>query len=261
MYTTANTVFFLVGVFVVSLMAFGLMLVIPSAQSPEGLPGLPVWLVAIWSPTIVAIILAVRAGRGRDLLGKLGRLRGTGPAFLIGLVPLLIFVAVVLLSNRSPDWSRLPLTTVFALVGLNLFLGPLGEELGWRGYLQPALTGRLGWLRAALVVGVIWALWHAPLWLIDSPQSQIPYPVFLVHVVAYSLLIGAAWSLAPHSLLPAVVLHLLFNLVSGVALILGITGIGEWYEITALPFGIAALAVVSLVQFAGISATAYANSG
>lgn len=38
----------------------------------------------------------------------------------------------------------------------------LGEELAWRGWLLPKLTERFGQLRAVLLTGLIWGLWHAP---------------------------------------------------------------------------------------------------
>ena len=48
------------------------------------------------------------------------------------------------------------------------FLGILitfGEEYGWRGYLQPALSG-LGRVRGVTLVGIIWGIWHWPvIWL------------------------------------------------------------------------------------------------
>src|SRR3569833_3684495 len=57
-----------------------------------------------------------------------------------------------------------------------------GEEFGWRGYLLPRLAG-LGGVRAAVVVGVIWGIWHAPLILLDRysypglPYAGIPMMV------------------------------------------------------------------------------------
>lgn len=45
---------------------------------------------------------------------------------------------------------------------LNAFLA-LGEELGWRGTLQPALTERWGAARGILATGLVWGLWHAPI--------------------------------------------------------------------------------------------------
>lgn len=44
-----------------------------------------------------------------------------------------------------------------------LFSGPLGEEIGWRGYLYPTLCQRMPERRAVVLSGVIWGLWHTPL--------------------------------------------------------------------------------------------------
>lgn len=49
----------------------------------------------------------------------------------------------------------------------------LGEELGWRGYLTRSLS-HLGWLRASLIIGVIWGVWHAPLILMGHNYPQHP---------------------------------------------------------------------------------------
>jgi membrane protease YdiL (CAAX protease family) len=53
---------------------------------------------------------------------------------------------------------------VLAVFGLTLlFGGPLGEEIGWRGWLLPRLQLRLSPLLASLIVGLVWGLWHLPL--------------------------------------------------------------------------------------------------
>lgn len=251
----SNSLWFIVITFVISALAFALMYAIPSAQSPEGFPGLPIWILAVWSPTITAVALALYSGFAQELLRKLIVVEGIGPALLVGLVPLLILVISMVRSDISPDWSRLPFTTLIAMVGLNLFLGPLGEELGWRGYLLPALSERLGWVLASFVIAAIWAIWHTPLWLIDSPQSEIPIAIFFVHVFAYSLMMGAAWALAPHSLVPAVFLHLLFNVMAGLVLILGIETTESWYRSTAIQYLLAAILIVVLVYSGALGPT------
>lgn len=48
-------------------------------------------------------------------------------------------------------------------LGLALLTGPLSEEFGWRGYLQPLLRRGLPAGRTAIVLGLIWAVWHVPL--------------------------------------------------------------------------------------------------
>jgi membrane protease YdiL (CAAX protease family) len=44
-----------------------------------------------------------------------------------------------------------------------LFGGPLGEEIGWRGWLLPRMQSRLSPLLSSLIVGLVWGVWHLPL--------------------------------------------------------------------------------------------------
>ncbi len=239
---------FLIGTFTLSGMAFALMFALPSAQSPEGMPGLPVWLIAIWSPSVMAMILAYSNGELAGLLSRLIAFRGLGMSWVIVAIPLMILVAAIILTWRELSFKDFTPGLIVMLLALNLFLGPLGEEMGWRGFLQPSFEERLGWLPATLAVSAIWAIWHAPLWAIASPQSEIPFLIFTVHVIAYGLLMASAQSLAPHSLVPAVLLHLLFNVTAAVALISNIAGTERWYIATAFPYLACAIVVAILVR-------------
>jgi len=49
-----------------------------------------------------------------------------------------------------------------------VFLLPLGEEFGWRGYVQPRLRTRFGRLGTVLILGAAWGLWHVPLFLVPG---------------------------------------------------------------------------------------------
>ena len=120
------------------------------------------------------------------------------------------------------------------MIGFNLILGPLGEELGWRGFLQEHLNQRIGWLEASFLVGVIWLIWHLPLWAIDSPHSQIALPLFAAHCMAYAIIIGAAYTLSGGSILPAILAHLTVNLAANLAAFAGFKDPNAWFG-AALP--------------------------
>ncbi len=86
--------------------------------------------------------------------------------------------------------------------------GPLGEEFGWRGYALPALTERMGWRWASLIVGAIWALWHLPLFFIPGmAQANMPMALFMTSSMKLSVVFARLSVNTRFSVLPAIVLH------------------------------------------------------
>ena len=87
-----------------------------------------------------------------------------------------------------------------------------GEELGWRGYLLPSLL-HLGKLRACVISGAIWGLWHTPL--IMMGHLYLGYPllgVLMITVMCILLGIIFGWlRLASGSLLPPIIAHAALN--------------------------------------------------
>jgi membrane protease YdiL (CAAX protease family) len=97
------------------------------------------------------------------------------------------------------------------LVG-QLILGPLGEELGWRGYALPRLLQRFSPLAASLILGVIWGVWHLPSFFVSSlVQSSLAIPVFLFGALCMSILATWLYLHTGGSVLITVLFHLAFN--------------------------------------------------
>ena len=65
--------------------------------------------------------------------------------------------------NIPPVMEILPMVTLFAV-----FSGPLGEEIGWRGFALPKLLETRTALAASLILGSVWAIWHLPLILVGD---------------------------------------------------------------------------------------------
>lgn len=70
----------------------------------------------------------------------------------------------------------------------------LGEEIGWRGWLLPRLLP-LGRLRAIVISGVVWGLWHAPLLLLGYNYPMVPRLQGVLMMMGMTILVGGilAW--------------------------------------------------------------------
>jgi hypothetical protein len=96
---------------------------------------------------------------------------------------------------------------------LNLLVtGPLGEELGWRGYALPRLLKQFSPLIASLILGAIWGVWHLPSFYISSlVQSGLSLPVFLCFAMINSILITWIFQHTGWSVLAIVLFHYAVN--------------------------------------------------
>ena len=108
----------------------------------------------------------------------------------------------------------MPLLGVLSMLAFHIFPGSaLGEEIGWRGYALPRLQAGRSALGASLILGVIWALWHLPLWLTGAPgRTLILYAAFVVSVIALSVILTWVYNSTGGSLLMVVLLHATQNL-------------------------------------------------
>jgi membrane protease YdiL (CAAX protease family) len=105
-------------------------------------------------------------------------------------------------------------TVATATVGVLVEIGrSLGEELGWRGFLSPALSAKRGLEFGGLASGAIWGLWHFPL-LIAIGFGTLPagYALACFLVSTTSLGYVCAWlRWRSRSVWPAVVVHSVHN--------------------------------------------------
>lgn len=238
---------FLILTFAISLIAFLGIYSIPGAASPDTARGMPVWMLAAWGPSLAAMILAARSGDLADLLARAVLVRGVPVAvWIMALTPCVALLVAVIRYGGLPQAHVLTIGMVAKLVIINLILGPTGEELGWRGVMQPMLASQMGWFAASLAVGAVWVVWHLPLWLVDSPQAEIPVAIFAGHVMAYAVILGGMTHLTP-SIAPAILFHLAVNVMAGLALIGGLGDSASYFRATLLPYWAIALAVTGWV--------------
>lgn len=185
-------------------------------------------MVGQYGPSIAAVIVlaATRGAPGvRAAFRRFLRWRVHFVWYLfVLLVPLCIYTLAVWVSAR-PNWAvsqgllGIPLAFLLALP-----FGPLGEELGWRGFLLPELLRRHGPFKSTVILGLIWSTWHLASF--TYPGAAIPA---FEHVSAYSIFLffcanGAVAFLFTYvfirtggSLLLMVLLHMAYNASDNVA--------------------------------------------
>ena len=92
-----------------------------------------------------------------------------------------------------------------------------GEEIGWRGYALPRLTKRLGLAQSSIVLGVIWACWHLPFFLIPgSDNFGQSFPVYLLAVTALSIAMAWFYWRTGGSLFLTMLMHAAINNTAGI---------------------------------------------
>ncbi len=51
------------------------------------------------------------------------------------------------------------------IIFYSLFRGGMGEEIGLRAYILPMIANKQSLLKTALIIGVVWSVWHYPVWI------------------------------------------------------------------------------------------------
>jgi membrane protease YdiL (CAAX protease family) len=124
-----------------------------------------------------------------------------------------VFVFSALFTDGSPatwHWHIGALAGIWIpMLNYNLFGGPLFEEFGWRGFLQSRLQRTLPPWIAAVVTGILWAIWHLPLFVMG--WGGVSFPLFLFILVGVSLIIAFAFNASGQVIFVSILMHSAFN--------------------------------------------------
>lgn len=186
--------------------------------------GLPLSVKLPWSalqivcPFIAAMILAYGEDRLEGIKNVLGgvldfkRIKPVAwyapillsmPALFLGTFGIMRLLGRPL---PSPRVSLMSVPVLFALY----FAAGVFEEAGWMGYAAPRLARRMSALSTGVILGAVWGAWHA------VPNIQQGHPAAWIlwkclEAVALRILIVWLWNNTGRGLLPAVLVHALYN--------------------------------------------------
>ena len=187
----------------------------------------PALFLGAFGPMVAAVVLtAQEGGRAglRSLLSRVVRWRVApvwyGVALLGPIVLTLGAMALqlVVFGGQPPSLGAMvgALPTVLVISVYMFIQVGSGEEIGWRGYALPKLQTGYSALVSSVILGVIWTLWHLPLFFTPTTiYSDTPVWVFLVFLLPFSILIGWVLNSTGGSVLMVMILHAVMNASTG----------------------------------------------
>ena len=183
-----------------------------------GLGG-PIFLLGVFAPALVAIgLTAVQGGREgvARLLSRIGRWRVAARFYLFAVTYLVVIKLTAAVLHRAvlgawPVFGDTPWPLMLGAILVSTWV-QAGEEVGWRGYALPRLAPSFGLGGASVVIGIIWALWHLPLFFIPGTGSDgQSFPIYLLHVTAISVAMAWLYWKTDGSLLLVMLMHASVN--------------------------------------------------
>ena len=214
--------------------AFSWILLIPWVFSewgilPQAVHNPLLFAIHTFGPTLAAYVM-FRITEGQEgwlrLRSRIRQLRVGWKwyVFILLGIPAMILLGMLVMPGAAASFQGLPkyflVSYPFLFVLIFFGGGPLGEEIGWRGFALPRMQSRFGPLKATLLLGVLWTFWHFPEFFssaqLGGPGTglsafYIHLPIFLLMVVAIAIIMTWVFNHTGGSVFIAILLHASFD--------------------------------------------------
>ncbi|MGE7688325.1 CPBP family intramembrane glutamic endopeptidase [Lysinibacillus sp. NPDC097214] len=193
--------------------------------------GFPKWIfdvmlcISAWSSTFAFALLFKKIYPGQSIMQFVKDKFNSKLNFLLILTvvmiqALLFLIILFLISKNSEVDSIFTVSSWGMLIYFfikNLLAGPLGEEIGWRGFAQIELQKKYTPLMASIIIGFWWGLWHLPIWFTAGLVGidLIKYILFfMIALISIKIVMTACYNLNQNLIIP-IIIHQLFNFLIG----------------------------------------------
>jgi len=181
---------------------------------------------AFVGPTLSAFIMTAltqgKPGMRRYVLGCVGF---RWYLFTLLALPTLLLLGYLVMPGAIAAFQAIPAAAFLQSYQLSFLVnftvgGPLGEEPGWRGFALPRLQRGYGPLVGTLILGVLWGLWHLPLFILipgfdgagnDFVGILFPFLALVIEATASAVIFTWVFNNVRGSLFLMVLLHATFN--------------------------------------------------
>lgn len=201
---------------------------IPTMGFKKGAVG-PVWAIILamiggFVPSIIGIILtAVFEGKNqvKELLKQAFQVKIGFKWFVFTILTASYFGVswIVIYSAVGGKFNYYKFLTLLPTILPLFILGPLSEEYGWRGFALKRLLKITNPNIASLVIGLIWSLWHLPLFYTvgtNQYEHHLSFLTFTISVTSSCFIYTYIYIKTNYNLFTAVLLHWIYTFLSGV---------------------------------------------
>ena len=223
--------------------AFSWLLWLPQVLKFNGFPNLPEVVglpgtFAPFGPALAAFYLTWKKGGKSAAKTLLKRGWSTAfhkgwllPAMLLGPITALLTATILGSVQGSFSWEHgVPPAMIFPVFLMILLTNAIPEEFGWRGFALDLLQERNSAITASLILGVIWSLWHLPLFFIEgTTQAAIPMIEYFLQTIVLSILYTWLYNNTGGSLLVVILFHAVAN-TSAAVVPFWTSELGRWID-------------------------------
>jgi len=187
-------------------------------------------LLGLFVPSVTAILIVLlskSAALKKDLWLKFVGISRVKPHIVVVSIVLFgtVIAASILLSILfGQSLKQFSFVEDFSFAGggaialATIILAAFLEELGWRGYAEDAIAFYCSWWKEALIFGLIWALWHLPLFFIPDTyhynilqESPLFMVNFFISILPLSFIFTWVYVKNDRSILACMVFHFFVN--------------------------------------------------
>jgi len=211
--TPKNVTAFFVLTFVLSLPFYILGILYPQEM------GVPISVLIVFVPMISALILTFRENGSDDAkklvkrsfdFKRITRKVWYAPILLTMPIVYLAVLWILGLIGEALGESVFPLGAAPILL-IFFFVLALGEEIGWIGYAYDPMEERWNAFRASLILGIIWASWHLPIYIFVGGQTLLWTAAQFLYVIGLRILLSWIYNNTGKSLFAAILFHAVSN--------------------------------------------------
>lgn len=194
--------------------------------------GFPAWVFDVmfcilsWSSTFAFALLFKKIYPRQSFIqfvkGKFKNKLKLSVILTVSMIQAFIFLMILFLISKNSEVDSIFTVSSWGMLIYfyvkNFLAGPLGEEIGWRGFAQIELQKKHSPLKASIIIGFWWGMWHLPIWFTTGFMGIDLFKYilfFMISIISIKIVMTAFYNLNQNLIIP-IIIHQFFNFFIGI---------------------------------------------